>query len=312
MVQDEIIKLLGRDYADSTIGKNFKILSLPMNELKGHCYIETCPQRSTRGRPAIRGKLSQAASDVLFRLADSHTLDDIGAPASLQIGKVVIPPVKITTKWLLPKDIVALRKQKIGEKEADRLLRDVADGVCAEDFYDLKHHTTPGRIPKLRRLTREGVKEYAADTNQMPVHTIAYIAPNWIGIWETDFGKLEIVLETANENPMHIGRYSNGTIEGRAEADTLIGTWHEGANSGDFKFTMFAGGHSFWGDRYDGPHRKAWNGRTGDEIEVAQSGILKDEKLPMGNIVSERASRPLISEKSPEVRKEVIQQEAKY
>jgi hypothetical protein len=47
-------------------------------------------------------------------------------------------------------------------------------------------------------------------------------------------------------------------------------------------------------------------------IELANNEILKDEKLPMGNIVSERASRPLISEKSSEVRKEAIQQKAKY
>jgi hypothetical protein len=47
-------------------------------------------------------------------------------------------------------------------------------------------------------------------------------------------------------------------------------------------------------------------------IELANSEILKDENLPMGNIVSERASRPLISEKSPEVRKDVIKKKAKY
>jgi hypothetical protein len=47
-------------------------------------------------------------------------------------------------------------------------------------------------------------------------------------------------------------------------------------------------------------------------IELANSEILKDEKLPIGNIVSEGASRPLISEKSPEVRKEAIKQKAKY
>jgi hypothetical protein len=105
------------------------------------------------------------------------------------------------------------------------------------------------------------VKEYASDTNQTIITTRVYIAPNWIGVWETDFGELEIVLETTNENPRYFGRYSNGTIEGRTEADTLIGTWYEGANSGDFEFTMFAGGHSFWGDRYDGGHRKGWNGR---------------------------------------------------
>ena len=236
-----------------------------MNELDGHSYIETAPQRSARGRPAIRGKLGQAATDTLFKSVASHT--NIGAPAPLRIGKVVIPPVEITpnqkasTTWLLPNDIVALRKKKIGEKNADRLLRDIADGMHAEDFYDLKHHTSPGRIPKLRCLTCEGVKEYASDTNQTIITTRVYIAPNWIGVWETDFGELEIVLETTNENPRYFGRYSNGTIEGRTEADTLIGTWYEGANSGDFEFTMFAGGHSFWGDRYDGGHRKGWNGR---------------------------------------------------
>jgi len=44
------------------------------------------------------------------------------------------------------------------------------------------------------------------------------------------------------------------------------------------------------------------------EKGVAHSEILQCEKLPMGAIISERASRPLVSEKSPEVRKEAIQQ----
>jgi hypothetical protein len=44
------------------------------------------------------------------------------------------------------------------------------------------------------------------------------------------------------------------------------------------------------------------------KVVTTKSEILKDENLPMGNIVSERASRPLISEKSPEVRKETVQQ----
>lgn len=87
----------------------------------------------------------------------------------------------------------------------------------------------------------------------------AYIAPNWLGIWETNFGELEIA-----EGPSgYIGKYPNGTIEGNTEADTFIGTWHEGANSGDFEFTMFEGGQSFWGDRYDGAHRRlrGWSGK---------------------------------------------------
>lgn len=47
-------------------------------------------------------------------------------------------------------------------------------------------------------------------------------------------------------------------------------------------------------------------------IELANSEILKDENLPIGNIVSEGASRPLIFEKSPEARKEVIKQKVNF
>ena len=47
-------------------------------------------------------------------------------------------------------------------------------------------------------------------------------------------------------------------------------------------------------------------------IELSESEILKDENLPIGNIVSEGASRPLISEKSPGVREEAIKQKVKY
>ena len=44
------------------------------------------------------------------------------------------------------------------------------------------------------------------------------------------------------------------------------------------------------------------------EKEVSKSEVLAPEKPAMAEIVSERACRPLISEKSPEVRKEAIQQ----
>ncbi len=44
------------------------------------------------------------------------------------------------------------------------------------------------------------------------------------------------------------------------------------------------------------------------EQEVAKSEILAPEKPPMGSIITERASRPLISEHRPEIRREAIQQ----
>lgn len=44
------------------------------------------------------------------------------------------------------------------------------------------------------------------------------------------------------------------------------------------------------------------------EKEVSKSDILNQENAPIGGIIAENASRPLFLEKSPEVRKEVIQQ----
>jgi len=43
-------------------------------------------------------------------------------------------------------------------------------------------------------------------------------------------------------------------------------------------------------------------------MEVSKSEILKPEKTAMAEIITERACRPLISEKSPEVRNEAIRQ----
>lgn len=42
--------------------------------------------------------------------------------------------------------------------------------------------------------------------------------------------------------------------------------------------------------------------------EVVRSEILASENLPIGAIITEGASRPLVSEKSPEVRQDAIQQ----
>ena len=44
-----------------------------------------------------------------------------------------------------------------------------------------------------------------------------------------------------------------------------------------------------------------------DEL-TAESEILLEENPPLGGIVSEKASRPLFSEKDPEVKKEAMQQ----
>lgn len=226
-----------------------------MKELEDHCYLET-EVLDNRGLP-IRARLGEAASEKLFKLVTSV----IQKPSSVRIGRIEVPPLVMGNLWLPPEDMVALRKQKIGEKEADRLLRDIAeDGdVFATKYYDLKRHNTPGPITQLHRLTNVGIKKFASDTNCGGYSLDMCIVPNWAGIWETNIGRLEIV----DEQLSYIGTYPGGTIEGRAEGDTFVGTWHEGSKSGDFELTAYTGGRSFWGDRYDHRHHRlcGWNGQ---------------------------------------------------
>jgi len=270
LTQGDIINLIGDKYSNSTISSNFKKLSSPMKELEDHCYLET-EVLDNRGQP-IRAQLSEVAYEKLFRLVTPV----IQKPASTRIGRIEVPPLVMKNVWLPPEDMVALRKQKIGEKEADCLLRDIAerkhvlDGdVFVTDYYDLKRHNAPGPIPQLHRLTDMGIMEFASDINQCGYSIDIYIAPNWAGIWETNIGRLEIVDEIVDEQLRYIGTYPNGTIEGKAEGDMFAGTWHEGSNSGDFEFTAYAGGRSFWGDRYDHMFHRlcGWNGKLLERLQ---------------------------------------------
>ncbi|OPX73958.1 MAG: hypothetical protein A4E48_02352 [Methanosaeta sp. PtaU1.Bin060] len=122
-----------------------------------------------------------------------------------------------------------------------------------------------GRAPDAYHLSDDFTSQLDSylKTKEMKIGYLidTYIAPNWAGVWKTTFGQLEIV----EEGIRYVGTYPGGTIEGKmseTEIDTLVGTWHEGAASGDFEFTMHYGGNSFWGDRYGGDHGRvrSWNG----------------------------------------------------
>ena len=85
----------------------------------------------------------------------------------------------------------------------------------------------------------------------------AHIALRWAGIWDTDFGLLEI-----KDGYPTTGKYPGGRIEGNAISDTLKGTWYEGAKSGSFEFKRGDGRNSFSGKRFGNINQRLgeWNG----------------------------------------------------
>ncbi len=93
--------------------------------------------------------------------------------------------------------------------------------------------------------------------NERRIGYRAHVALIWKGIWDTDFGRLEI----KGGNPT-IGKYTTGKIEGKAISDTLIGKWFEGTKSGSFEFKMDTSRRSFSGIRcsYINQQRSEWNG----------------------------------------------------
>jgi hypothetical protein len=69
LTTDDIIRLINRRFAESTVLKAFKKISCPMDVLGGHSYIDTESIKSEgRGRPIVRGRLSEAACEKIFAL----------------------------------------------------------------------------------------------------------------------------------------------------------------------------------------------------------------------------------------------------
>jgi len=176
LTQEDIINLIGQKYHNSTICSNFKKLSLPIKELDNHSYINTeVFKNNGRGRPAIRGRLSEAASKKIFTLVTPVKERPSSYFVELnKIGRVEILPMPVgkptgPTMWLSPEDVMTLRKQKIGDKRADRLLQDIVnnkDEHFAEDFIGFKNRR-PGPIPFiLHRIVPEGLRKFGSDENR--------------------------------------------------------------------------------------------------------------------------------------------------
>ena len=125
LTHEDAIHLGKEKLADSTIRKAFKELSRSLVVLGGHSFIDTeSVKRDGRGCPIIRGRLSRAADEKIF--ATVYPVNQ--KPASYfiglnGIGRLEIPPLSLVDKYLPPRDLIRIRKQKSGQNETNHLLR---------------------------------------------------------------------------------------------------------------------------------------------------------------------------------------------
>jgi len=119
----EIINQVGKNYSNSTIYNNFKKLSMPMSEVDNHNYINT-EFHGTGCKPALRGKLSDAAFERLFSFA-RHTREK--PPSKILklcgIGQVEIPPLSIGSKNVSPEEMISLNERKVGKERTHKRMR---------------------------------------------------------------------------------------------------------------------------------------------------------------------------------------------
>jgi hypothetical protein len=186
LTQDDVIFLMNKKFADSTIRKAFKELSCPLDVLEGRSFIDIeLIRRDDKGRPAIRGKLSEAATERIFELV---TPVKEMPPSSFRLinkaGKVEIPPFSVESenngsKWLSPEEILRLREKKIGKRQANSLLKGIADKgkPYAESVDILKDHRF-GPLPSHQiRIIDAGQRELASDENRLCVSITALVVP---------------------------------------------------------------------------------------------------------------------------------------
>jgi predicted RNase H-like HicB family nuclease len=189
LTQDDVIKLLNKKFAYSTIRKAFKKLSCPLDVLNGHGFIDTeLIKLDTKGRPAIKGRLSGTVAERIFELVPSVK----EKPPSVfrwinKVGSVEIPPFLVRSdnngsKWLSPEDILRLREKKIGKKQTNRLLKYISSkGKPYAESSDIlkilkRHHRGP--LPEHQiSIMNAGQCELGSDDNQLSAGIIAYCVP---------------------------------------------------------------------------------------------------------------------------------------
>jgi predicted RNase H-like HicB family nuclease len=176
LTQDDVIKLMNKKFSSSTTRKAFKELSRPLDVLGGYSFIDTESIKTNgKGRPIIRGRLSEAASGKIFELVPAVKEKPQSYFRSInQVGKIEMPPFLVkkehdSSAWLPPNDILELREKKIGKLQTNRLLRSLANKgkPHAESIDILKNHHF-GPLPSRQiRIMDAGQRDLATDENRM-------------------------------------------------------------------------------------------------------------------------------------------------
>ena len=161
----------GRKHSLATLYRSLKELSKPLATLNGYGFIDLeIIKKEGRGRPYIRAKLSEAASQKLFALV-APKKKAVSYPVNLLyqlsgMGHIEIPPLKIEGGFLPPEDIISLREQKIGKTGFRYLLHSLYpfDAIKKEKVSGTRRW---GRKPEHQYLLKEeGVKKILSDENQ--------------------------------------------------------------------------------------------------------------------------------------------------
>ncbi len=175
LTNEDVIRLTNCQFGDSTIRKAFKKLSSPLDSSDGFSFIDTEEiKKAGKGRPIIRGRISEAASDKLFSLVKRTKKKPPAHKLRLSgIGQVEIPPLKTRDEYVSPEDMIAFREQRIGKEVNLRHLRKIVKANPIAEGLPNKAYTERSRIrvsehragpfPKRVSITDIGFIELAAD-----------------------------------------------------------------------------------------------------------------------------------------------------
>lgn len=115
LTQADVIGLVNKKFGDSTVRRAFRKLSLPVDALNGHSFIDAeLIKNEDRGGPILRGRLSDAAAETIFKLVTP--VDQEPPSHFIREKRLELPPLKIGDGYLPPEDIIALRNEKCGEE----------------------------------------------------------------------------------------------------------------------------------------------------------------------------------------------------
>jgi hypothetical protein len=132
LTQSDIITLINKRFADSTVRKAFKELSCPTASLDGHSFIDTeLVKIKDVGGPIMRGRLSEAATKKIFTLVTP--VNEKSPSLFNEQYRLELPPLKIGDTYLPPDEIIRLRNQKSGQEYTQGLLRRMKNDIPGAD-----------------------------------------------------------------------------------------------------------------------------------------------------------------------------------